>query len=201
MFVAMPSRSTAFRAFIVVAVISMATISLAETLKHSSGSLTSNKSAITNSDSVDDQSISDMVVYPLPADGFQRFVFRVPPVHNEDRFDVEIIVGKSDFVRGNYSTFYSGDLTTEISHGSGAVYYVLGRVKRRVVRTSKIPPRNPNYKPSIMNNIMEFVTVQGAGFIRSYDSKLPFVTYAPKGFDVRYKILDGSHVIRSARTE
>jgi ecotin len=119
-----------------------------------------------------------MKPYPEPDAGYQRLVFRVPAVDNEDDRKVEIIVGKVLSVDCN-RTWFGGHLERRVAQGWGFPFFVLPQVGGPASTMMACPPGE---------RTDAFVAVRGDGFLQRYNSKLPVVVYVPEGFEVRYRI-------------
>jgi ecotin len=131
-----------------------------------------------------------MTPYPEPKAGFQRLVFRVPAVENEDDRKVEILVGKTMEVDCNL-VLLAGDLQRRTAEGWGFPYYVLEGVGPAATTLMACPPGEARTRA--------FVPVRGEGFLQRYNSRLPVVVYVPEGFEVRYRVWSaGADVGRAA---
>ena len=117
--------------------------------------------------------------YPVADPGFERFVFDLPAVDNEADRKVEIVVGKMLMVDCN-RIWFGGDLERRIAQGWGYPFFVLAKVGGPASTMMACPPGD--------EKVEAFVQVRGSGFIQPYNSKLPVVTYVPKGFLVRYRV-------------
>jgi ecotin len=133
-----------------------------------------------------------MQPYPAAEEGFERMVFRIPPVQDEATRKVEIIVGKTLLVDCNQQ-WYGGDLHERVVEGWGYSYLVLEKVGGPASTRMACPPGEEKREA--------FVAVRGHGFLQRYNSKLPFVVYVPKGFEVRYRIWVAGNEIGRARPE
>jgi ecotin len=131
-----------------------------------------------------------MKPYPPPKEGFQRLVFQVPPVENEDERKVEIMVGKTMEVDCN-RVLIGGDLEQRTAEGWGFSYFVLEAPGPPASTLMACPPGTQKRQA--------FVQVRGEGFLQRYNSKLPVVVYVPDGFEVRYRVWSaGSEVGEAA---
>ena len=122
---------------------------------------------------------ADMQPYPVVQNGLVRMVFRVPAIEDESAHKVEIIVGKTQSVDCNRTSF-GGSLERRVVEGWGYSYFVLEKVGGPISTKMACPPAHQNAD--------EFVIVVGDGFLQRYNSKLPMVIYVPEGFGVRYRI-------------
>ncbi len=135
---------------------------------------------------------TDMAPYPAPENGFQRFAFRVPAADQETERKVEIIVGKMLSIDCNVISFV-GMLETRVAVGWSYPYYVIEKVSGPMSTRMACPPGSENTE--------SFVTVNGAGFLQRYNSKLPVVVYVPQGFEVRYRVWAAQQDIGKAEPE
>ncbi len=126
-----------------------------------------------------DKGGGDLKPYPAPADGFERWVFRVPALVQEQDRKVEIVVGKILSVDCNPIRF-GGNLEQRSVEGWGYPFYTVEKVYCPASTLMACPPGHERTDA--------FVSVQGQGFLRRYNSKLPMVLYVPEGFQVRYRI-------------
>jgi ecotin len=120
-----------------------------------------------------------MEPYPVAEAGFQRLVFRLPPLENEDQHKVEIMVGKIMEVDCN-RVLLGGDLEERTAEGWGFPYFVLEAPGPAASTMMACPPGTEKRQA--------FVQVRGEGFLQRYNSKLPVVVYVPDGFEVRYRV-------------
>ena len=135
---------------------------------------------------------TDVKPYPTPEQGFERMVFRVPAVADENARKVEIIVGKTLSIDCNRTSF-GGQLEGRVAAGWGYPYFVLANVRGPMSTRMACPQGSGNTEA--------FVTVGGEGFLQRYNSKLPVVVYVPQGFEVRYRIWAAQEQVGEARPE
>jgi ecotin len=134
----------------------------------------------------------DLKPYPAPEAGFERWVFRIPPLEQENDRKVEVIVGKTLSVDCN-RTWFGGNLEQRAAKGWGYSFYVLEKVGGPATTLMACPPGQERTDA--------FVAVQGKGFLQRYNSKLPMVVYVPEGFQVRYRIWSAAPDISMAQPE
>jgi len=135
---------------------------------------------------------NDMKPYPDAEEGFERMVFRVPSVENEADRKVEIVVGKTLPIDCNQQ-WYGGTLEERVAEGWGYPYFVLEKVGGPASTMMACPPGEEKRKA--------FVSVRGEGFLKRYNSRLPFVVFVPEGFEVRYRIWAAGEEMGRARRE
>jgi len=135
------------------------------------------------------QDADDLKPYPAAQKGSVRAVFRVPALENEADRKVEILVGKTLLVDCN-RTWFGGNLEKRVVQGWGFRYFVLENVGPPASTMMGCPPEQEKSEA--------FVPVRGEGFLLRYNSKLPVVTYVPKGFEVRYRIWVAGEEVRLA---
>jgi len=117
----------------------------------------------------------DKAVFPKTLAGYERYVIDLPQEENEDKFEVEILVGKTDKFDCN-NQMLSGTFETKTIEGFGYDYYVF-KSDGTIASTMMGCPDN--------TKIEKFVSRSEK--VR-YNSKLPVVIFAPKGFEVKYNV-------------
>lgn len=117
----------------------------------------------------------DKEVFPKTLDGYDRYVIDLPRKENENKFEVEILVGKTDKFDCN-NQMLNGAFETKTIEGFGYDYYVFNS-DGTVASTLMGCPDNTRTEKFISQS--EKVR---------YNSKLPVVIFAPKGFEVKYNI-------------
>lgn len=113
--------------------------------------------------------------FPKAKDDMVRHVIFLSKKANESLFKVEIIPGKVMSVDCNVHTLM-GQLEEKDLQGWGYTYYEF-TTNGQVIST-KMACNKPNTN--------KFVS--GKTVLVRYNSKLPIVVYAPKGYEVKYKI-------------
>ena len=135
---------------------------------------------------------SDIKMFPPAAKEEQRLVIRLPKLSHEENSKVEILIGQQQVVDCNLHRI-SGDLQEKDLQGWGYSYYRLEKVGPMISTRMACPP---NEKPK-----SSFVPVVGSGYLLRYNSKLPIVIYAPKGFTVKYRLWHAEEENKHASTE
>jgi len=118
--------------------------------------------------------------FPEAKKGMERFVIVLPEKkRGEDAgFKVELIPGKTMMTDGVNSYFMGASLEPKNLQGWGYTYYEIkggGAVGSTLIG---VPPGRPQVEKFI----------QGKSLLIRYNSRLPIVIYAPKGFEIKYRI-------------
>ncbi len=133
---------------------------------------------------------SELKAFPQAADGMKRFVILLPDKERgeEDDFRVEIIVGREMLTDGVNRVRLGNAIEPRALEGWGYTYYeVTG--PSEVISTLMAPPEGtPKRKAFVMAAPLQV----------RYNSRLPIVVYAPRGYEVRYRIWSASETTRKA---
>ena len=129
--------------------------------------------------------------FPKAKNGMERFVIVLPEKkRGEDAgFKVELIPGKTMMTDGVNNYFMGASLEPMNLKGWGYTFY---EIKGRAAVGSTligVPPGQPQVK--------KFVA--GQPLLISYNSRLPIVIYAPKGFEIKYRIWSASAKTQDAK--
>ena len=129
--------------------------------------------------------------FPKAKEGMERFVIVLPEKkRGEDAgFKVELIPGKTMMTDGVNSYFMGASLAPKNLQGWGYTYYEIeggGAVGSTLIG---VPPGQPK--------VEKFV--QGKPLLIRYNSRLPIVVYAPKGFKIRYRIWSAAEKTSEAK--
>jgi ecotin len=134
----------------------------------------------------------ELKAFPPAQEGMQRFVIALPHKERgeEDDFRVEIIVGKQMLTDGVNLVRLANAIEARTLEGWGYTYYeVTG--PSETLSTLMAPPEGAP-------KVEAFVTA--APLQVRYNSRLPIVVYAPRGYAVRYRIWSASETVQSAET-
>lgn len=129
--------------------------------------------------------------FPNPESGFTRQVIHLAPQAQEDRYQVEILAGKTLNVDCNRQRL-GGMLEEKNLEGWGYPFYRLETV---------IGPMSTMMACPDGKTKKDFVPVVGDGFMLRYNSKLPIVLYVPKDVEVRYRVWTASSTVEKAVQE
>jgi len=121
------------------------------------------------------QDKQNLKIYPEPKEGFQRSVIQLTPKKNEEDYKVEIIVGKTVKVDCNIHNLM-GKFEEKDLKGWGYTYFEYNSDGKTVSTMRGCPDK-----------VLKDKFVYNTELTR-YNSKLPIIVYAPKGFQVKYKI-------------
>ena len=141
----------------------------------------------------------DLKPYPAPANGEQRWVIQLPgllpppkdPALSTDPADwrVQLIVGRTLPLDCNLHRL-GGKLKPETLPGTGFTLFRFGDIGPLLSTRKACPPGEP-LKP-------QFVTAGSKPFVVPYNASLPIVVYAPKEFEVRWRLWKGERETRNA---
>jgi len=128
------------------------------------------------------QEKNDVSMFPKPKADEQQIIIQLPELANEEDYKIEIYAGKMHEKDCN-SIKLSGQIDENNLDGWGYTYYRL--------------TTNGNVASTLMGcmdqkKTQAFVSVQ-SNLLR-YNSKLPYVIYVPKNYQVKYKIWKGSEL-------
>ena len=132
---------------------------------------------------------AQLKAFPAAKDGMERFVLVLP--HKErgedDSFRVELIPGKAMLTDGVNQVRLGTAIAPRPLKGWGYTYYeVIGR--DQVMSTLMAAPEG--------EQVRRFVA--GTSIIVGYNSRLPIVTYAPVGYEIKYRIWQASKTTSKA---
>ena len=118
--------------------------------------------------------------FPAPAEGMQRFVILLPHRERaeEGRFALEIVAGREMLTDGANLLRLGNQIEPRTLRGWGYTYYEVTGSSETMSTMMAPPPGAPQVK--------QFVSARPLRI--AYNSRLPVVVYAPKGYQIRYRI-------------
>ena len=126
----------------------------------------------------------ELKAFPPAKEGMERFVIVLPHKERgeEDSFKVEIIAGKEMLTDGVNLVRLANTIEARPLKGWGYTYYeVTG--SSETMSTLMAPPEGAP-------KVKKFVTASPLQI--PYNSRIPIVVYAPKGYEIRYRIWEAS---------
>ncbi|MEZ6055717.1 MAG: ecotin family protein [Planctomycetaceae bacterium] len=122
----------------------------------------------------------ELKAFPQAKEGMQRFVIVLPHKERgeEDAFLVELIIGKTVLTDGVNRSLLGSTISPKPLEGWGYTYYEVtgsGQVGSTLIGV-----------PEGTVPVKKFVS--GTPLKIGYNSRLPIVVYAPKGYELRYRI-------------
>ena len=130
----------------------------------------------------------DIKMFPKVEADKEQKVIRLEPKNNEDDFMVEIMIGKKTMTDGCNNYFLMGEIKEQNLDGWGYNYY------------------NFETKGDIASTLIGCINAKGSEKIVyaqsekvRYNSRLPIVIYAPKGYEVNYRIWSASPEIKTVK--
>ena len=134
------------------------------------------------------QTPNDIKMFPLAEEGMEQKVIRLEPKENEEDFMVEVMIGKKSKVDTCNRYFLGGNLEENNLDGWGYNYYTFST--------------NGMIGGTLMgcmdNKQVEKVVYAPSEKVR-YNSKLPIVIYAPKDYQVDYRIWSASNEVNTVK--
>ncbi len=118
--------------------------------------------------------------YPPPAPGEARYVLNLPAQPDENRLQVELIVGQPAQVDDYNQFHYTGTIEALDIPGWGYTRY----------RVATLGPMigTRMFRQDGHQAVTRFITLGGAPYLVRYNSLLPLVVYVPAGAEVRYRL-------------
>ncbi|MDU1892213.1 MAG: serine protease inhibitor ecotin [Dysgonomonas sp.] len=113
--------------------------------------------------------------FPKAEEGMVRYVIYLDKHEDESLYKVEIVPGKVMSVDCNHHSLM-GKLEEKDLQGWGYTYYNF--TSNGQTRSTMMACNKPN----------EEKFVQSMGLMVRYNSKLPIVVYAPKGYEIKYRV-------------
>jgi ecotin len=131
--------------------------------------------------------------FPAARDGMERFVVALPHKERaqEEAFRVEIIAGRQMSTDGVNQYRLANSIEARTLTGWGYTYYEVTGQGAVISTRMAAPPGAAT--------VSAFVTA--APLLIRYNSRVPIVVYAPKGYEVRYRIWTAGPVMSSAQQQ
>ena len=122
----------------------------------------------------------ELKAYPAAEEGMQRSVIVLPHKERgeEDAFKVELVAGRVMETDGVNLMRLGAKIERKTVQGWGYSYYEVSGSGQAASTLIAPPPGAPRVK--------RFVA--GEPLLIRYNSRLPVVVYAPKGYEIRYRI-------------
>jgi len=122
----------------------------------------------------------ELKAFPAAKEGVERFVIVLPHKERgeENAFKVELIPGKTMLTDGVNLMRLGTTIEARPLKGWGYTYYEVTGRDLAMSTLMAPPPGTPQVK--------KFVS--GKPLLIRYNSRLPVVVYAPKGYEIRYRI-------------
>ena len=135
----------------------------------------------------------ELKAFPPATEGMERFVIVLPDRERgeEDAFQVELVAGMTILTDGVNRMRLGTTLEPRPLQGWGYTYYQVSG-SDVAMSTMMAPPEGAP-------RVEQFVP--GTPIQIRYNSRLPIVVYAPKGYEVRYRIWQASQTFTSAEKE
>lgn len=123
---------------------------------------------------------TDVSMFPKAKENEQKVVLQLPTLENENDYKIEIYGGKNMKVDCNQHVL-AGEFTSHDLAGWGYNYYKF-TTSGEVMTTLMACP----------NNTMKDAFVTAQPTMLPYNSRMPYVIYAPKGYEIQYKVWSSS---------
>lgn len=132
----------------------------------------------------------ELKAFPAPGDGMERFVIVLPHKDRgeEDAFGVEIVVGREMLTDGVNLVRLGNTIEPRPLKGWGYTYYEVVGSSATMSTMMAPPPGAPK--------VRQFVAARPLRI--AYNSRLPVVVYAPRGYEVRYRIWEAQDTFETA---
>ena len=133
--------------------------------------------------------LESVAPYPKAEKGQVRQVIWLPQQQNEDRYKVELLVGKTLEVDCNRHMM-GAQIEQRTLEGWGYDYYVVKGLSP-VASTQMACPEGGKHQAFVTANI-------GAHSLQRYNSKLPMVIYTPADVQVKYRLWQANDAVSEA---
>ena len=119
------------------------------------------------------------IPWPEASSNQKRFMIELPKKADESDKEVELIIGKRMKTDSCNKFFFGGNIEKKTLEGWGYNYYVANPTQMAGTRRACIDNKE----------VEKFVQMGSSREMKlRYNSKLPIVVYAPKDFEVSYKL-------------
>ena len=136
-----------------------------------------------------EQALESVAPYPAAEKAQIRQVIYLPPQEQEDRYKVELLIGKTLEVDCNRHML-GAELEKKTLEGWGYDYYVVNKLT---------PPVSTRMMCRDKNMHQAFVTANlGQEGLLRYNSKLPIVVYTPADVQVKYRVWQADAAVKEA---
>ena len=122
----------------------------------------------------------ELKAFPAAKEGMERFVIVLPHKERgeEDAFKVELVPGKTMLTDGVNLVRLAATIEAQPLKGWGYTYYEVTGRDLTASTLMAVPPGTPQVKKF----------VPGTPLLIRYNSRLPVVVYAPKGYEIHFRI-------------
>lgn len=127
----------------------------------------------------------DKEAFPKILDGYERYLIDLPQKSNENGYEVELLTGKVGSFDCNRQMI-NGTYETKTVAGFGYDYYVFN--SDGVIGSTQMACLDDVKTEKFVSQSLKV----------GYNSKLPLVIFAPKGFEVRYNIWEAGQLLLKA---
>ncbi|AUX94047.1 serine protease inhibitor ecotin [Mixta gaviniae] len=133
-------------------------------------------------------SLESVAPYPAAEKGQVRQVIYLPPQQHEDRYKVELLIGKT-LERDCNRVMLGAETEQRTLEGWGYDYLVVKRLS---------PPASTQMMCPDKRTRREFVAAHLPQGLQRYNSKLPIVIYTPADVEVKYRLWQADPAISDA---
>jgi len=122
----------------------------------------------------------ELKAFPPAKEGFERFVIELPAKERgkDEGFKVELIPGKMMLTDGVNQVRLGVDIVARPLKGWGYTFYEVTGNGASISTMIGVPENS--------STVHEFV--QGSSLMIRYNSRLPVVIYAPRGYAIQYRL-------------
>ncbi|PHS38738.1 MAG: ecotin [Sulfurovum sp.] len=124
-------------------------------------------------------------MFPEAKAGYERYIVDVPKTDNDYDHKIELLIGKNLMVDCNHASL-SGKIENKSLKGWGYHYLEVSDIQRGPTTMMACPDSKTE----------KFISIRDT--LRRYNSRLGTVIYAPKGFEVRYRVWSAGDTVKQA---